>query len=320
MNKETQEFRIGKHFHFDNDFWGAPIRLGFLNLYQIGELCCERGFKVDSHEQSVYEITYVISGSGFSYTDGERISLTEGDVLINSMGHQHAMEAAESDIFRYAYIGFRFHETENEDPYDQTLTELKSAYDERPWRLLKDEGNILLPFMQCIDEFYARTAYSQRMIRNYCEQIVIMAIRGASATRKTQAHAMQRPRSDSSAVYAAIRYVEENIFSISTIQKMAQDLGYSYTYLSHLFRERTGTTLQNYIHYKKIERSVQLLRYGGLTASQVAVMLNYESIQTFSKSFRRIMGVTPTKYVRMDSDGEKALGALSSNPLSKLNE
>lgn len=306
MNKDMHEVRRGKHFHFDKNFWDAPVRLGFLSIYQIGELCCEQGFKVDSHEQSVYEITYVISGNGFSFTDGEKVSLTEGDVLINSVGHQHAMMAAESDIFRYAYIGFRFTDDETGLPQDDMVETLKRCYGERPWLLLKNQESLLLPFMQCIDEFYTQTAYSQQMIKNYCEQIVIMAIRGASVVQKAWLHSVNHLRSDSSAVYAAIRYVEKNIFNLSTIQKMAQDLGYSYTYLSHLFREKTGTTLQNYIYYKKIECAVQLLRYGGLTASQVAEMLHYESIQTFSKSFRRIMGVTPTQYMLADRNGERA--------------
>ncbi len=310
MKKEEKEIRIGKHFHFDKNFWSCPIRLGVLDLYQIGELCCERGFKVDRHEQSVYEITYVISGNGFSYTDGEKIPLTKGDILINSVGHWHAMEAAETDIFRYAYIGFLFSEEEGEGLGDGAAAGLKKRYDEKPWRLLKNQSDIFLPFMQCIDEFYTQTLYSRRMIRNYCEAIVIMAIRGTDSTQKVPSHTSQRPQSDRPAVYAAIRYVEENIFTIGTIQKMAQDLGYSYTYLSHLFRAQTGTTLQNYIHLKKIERSVQLLRYGGLSITQVAAMLNYESVQTFSKSFRTIMGIAPTQYIRMDSDGGQAAAPL----------
>ena len=311
MKDSSKEIRFGKFFHFDNDFWGEPLRLGMLDLYQIGELCCERGFKVESHEQSVYEVTYVISGSGFSYTDGECVPLSEGDVLINSMGHQHAMEAGKSDIFRYAYIGFRFNSGAGDD-----VAELQRVYDERPWRLSKDQGNLLFPFMQCIDEFYSQTLHSRRMIKNYCEQIVVMAVRKSSAEKTAVSHVVQRPRNESSAVYSIIRYVEENVYRIGTIQNMAQDLGYSYTYLSHLFRERTGTTIQNYIHYKKIERSVQLLRYGGLTATQVAAMLNYESVQTFSKSFRRIMGVTPTQYVRQGlNDGESGQ-TLPSDPLN----
>ena len=171
--------------------------------------------------------------------------------------------------------------------------------------------------MQCIDEFYTKAVYSRRMIKNYCEQIMVMAIRGPMDVQKTVSHIVHQPRSESSAVYSVIRYVEENIYDIGTIQKMAKELGYSYTYLSHLFKERTGTTIQNYIHYKKIERSVQLLRYGGLTVSQIAAMLNYESIQTFSKSFRRIMGVTPTQYMRLDLESGASGRALPSDPLTK---
>ena len=61
---------------------------------------------------------------------------------------------------------------------------------------------------------------------------------------------------------------------------------------------------------------MQLLRYGGLTATQVAAMLNYESVQTFSKSFRRIMGVTPTQYVRQGLNDGDSGQTLPSDPLN----
>ena len=87
--------KLGKQFHFDNEFWDEPLSCGWIDLYQLGEISCEHGFEIEEHEQFVHEVTYIISGSGEACVDGKKIPLREGDVLMCSMGHQHAIEAAE---------------------------------------------------------------------------------------------------------------------------------------------------------------------------------------------------------------------------------
>lgn len=90
--------------------------------------------------------------------------------------------------------------------------------------------------------------------------------------------------------------MEENVCDITSIRELADKLGYNYTYLSHFFKDKTGITLQRYISYKKIERALHFLRYGDLSMTQISERLGYESPQSFSKAFRRVMGVSPTQY------------------------
>ena len=49
MKHDNYEARFGRYFNFEKNFWDAPRRLGFLDLYQIGELCCEPGYEVKTH-------------------------------------------------------------------------------------------------------------------------------------------------------------------------------------------------------------------------------------------------------------------------------
>ncbi len=97
-------------------------------------------------------------------------------------------------------------------------------------------------------------------------------------------------------VYAIVRYIEDNLFSINNLMDMAKELGYSYNYLSHLFRRKTGMTIQAYVTQKKIEQSTRLLSDEQYSITEIAAMLNYDCIQSFSKAFRRAMGVSPTEY------------------------
>lgn len=290
-----EEKKLGKQFHFDNEFWDKPLSCGWIDLYQLGEICCEHGYVIEEHEQYVHEVTYIISGSGHSCVDGVKIPLKEGDVLMCSMGHQHTIEAAEQDILRFAYIGFRFCKTANFEGLDM----LEACY-EQPYILAKDRNDVLDPFLRAIGELYSRPLFWCQMLQGYCEQIVIQAVRDSKVVNRKWPERKAETRSVSSEVYKIIQYVGENVEEIKSVRQIADTLCYNYTYLSHFFTKVTGTTLQTYISQKKIERARQLLKYDEFSVTEIAERLNYESVQSFSKAFRRVMGVAPTAYLEME--------------------
>lgn len=295
--------KLGKQFHFDNEFWDEPLSCGWIDLYQLGEISCEHGFEIEEHEQFVHEVTYIISGSGEASVDGKKIPLREGDVLMCSMGHQHAIRAAERDILRFAYIGFRFNESSDLND----LAILKACY-ELPYILVKDRHDVMDPFLRAINELYSKTLLWYQMLQSYCEQIVIQAVRDSKVIRKSWPERKSESRSVSTEVYKIIQYVGENVEQITSVRQIADTLCYNYTYLSHFFARVTGITLQKYISQKKIERARQLLKYQEFSVTEIAERLNYESVQSFSKAFRRVMGVSPTAYLQRERHYMEAYG------------
>jgi AraC-like DNA-binding protein len=68
----------------------------------------------------------------------------------------------------------------------------------------------------------------------------------------------------------------------------------NYTYLANIFSELQGTTIEQYIINKKIEKAKELLSTGDHSVGQVAEMLHYSSIGHFSNQFKKITGFTPS--------------------------
>ncbi|ALS26867.1 AraC family transcriptional regulator [Paenibacillus cisolokensis] len=283
----------GCRFHFDHSFFEQPLQFGAIELYQIGELCCECGYEIGPHEQICHELSYIVSGEGYFTIGGNRLKVGEGDIIFNPAGSTHAIEADSSSMLRYIYMGFRI-----SADADEAFARINSFFESAPYFRSKDTHNVLIPFLRNIDEFYSRDPYSHVMIRNYFEEIIILtyrtfAAKNADAPRYTPRKATY---SVGFAVYSVIRYVENHIFELKSIRAMADELGYSYTYLSHVFKDKTGMTLQRYINYKKIEKALEMLKYGDIPIKQVARRLNYETLQSFSKAFTRIMGYPPSRY------------------------
>ena len=75
---------------------------------------------------------------------------------------------------------------------------------------------------------------------------------------------------------------------------LSKKLNYDYTYLSNLFSETEGTTIEHFIINHKIERVKELILYDELNFSEIAEKLHYSSVAHLSHQFKKVTGLTPT--------------------------
>src|SRR5688572_25926709 len=80
---------------------------------------------------------------------------------------------------------------------------------------------------------------------------------------------------------------------------ISEKLNYDYTYLSNLFSEVKGITIQQFIIIHKIERAKELLLYDELTLTEIAYRLHYSSVAHLSNQFKKVTGLTPSHYKQM---------------------
>jgi AraC-like DNA-binding protein len=77
---------------------------------------------------------------------------------------------------------------------------------------------------------------------------------------------------------------------------ISQKLNHDYSYLSKLFSEVEGKTIEQYIIAQKIEKVKELLVYDELSLSEIAWKLGYSSVAHLSAQFKKVTGLTPSFY------------------------
>lgn len=80
---------------------------------------------------------------------------------------------------------------------------------------------------------------------------------------------------------------------------LSEKLNYDYNYLSNLFSEVKGTTIEHFIIAHKIERAKELLIYNQLTLTEIAEKLHYSNVAHLSNQFKKVTGLTPTFFKKM---------------------
>jgi AraC-like DNA-binding protein len=77
---------------------------------------------------------------------------------------------------------------------------------------------------------------------------------------------------------------------------LSEKLKYDYTYLSNLFSETEGRTLEHFVLQHKIEKIKELIMYDELNLTEIAFKLHYSSVAHLSNQFKKITGQSPTAF------------------------
>ncbi len=91
---------------------------------------------------------------------------------------------------------------------------------------------------------------------------------------------------------------------------IAGQTNYNYSYLSKVYSDQTGSTIETHLIEMKIERVKELLSYRKWTLSEIAWKLKYSSVQYLSNQFKKVTGMTVTEYRKSGEVSRKSLDAI----------
>ena len=80
---------------------------------------------------------------------------------------------------------------------------------------------------------------------------------------------------------------------------LSEKLNHDYTYLSNLFSEVQGITIEHFLIAHKIERVKELLVYDELNLTEIAYKLHYSSVAHLSNQFKKVTGLTPSHFKQL---------------------
>lgn len=95
-----------------------------------------------------------------------------------------------------------------------------------------------------------------------------------------------------------IHYSDE-VPRVNYSEYISEKLKYDYTYLSNVFSEVKGVTIQHFIILHKIEKVKELLLYDEINLTQISYKLHYSSVAHLSNQFKKITGLSPSYFKKI---------------------
>ncbi|MFD2614362.1 response regulator transcription factor [Paenibacillus gansuensis] len=104
-----------------------------------------------------------------------------------------------------------------------------------------------------------------------------------------------------------IRYIDEHYAEEITLKGMADLIRMDASYVSDLFKKKTGVTLTHYIQDRRIRAARMLLAETDGTVSEIGRQAGFENDNYFIKIFKRFCGMTPNEFRKQEAKEESGL-------------
>ncbi|WP_228450437.1 helix-turn-helix domain-containing protein [Chryseobacterium rhizosphaerae] len=113
---------------------------------------------------------------------------------------------------------------------------------------------------------------------------------------KKLAFPVQHPFPKDETLLKIAKYIHANLEKPLSIEFTAKEFGMSTRTLSRKFKEILGMNYVRFLRALRITRSLELMLEGKYNMYEIAMMVGYNSLSSFSNIFKKIIGVPPTEY------------------------
>ncbi|MBQ8907651.1 MAG: helix-turn-helix transcriptional regulator [Clostridia bacterium] len=282
-----------KNYHINYDFISTPQPFGSSYLYQVGKMFCDRTTVIPSHTHvDWFELTVALSGKGTVYTNRERTPIEEGDILLSFPYDIHKIVSDPDAPLKFSFLSFR---TEDED-VKKNFDEIFQTFYESDKRIFHDPA--IAPLTEMLISEFSSPAYAQgALVAALLQAITVLTVR---AFLYKQVSPISNHANPSEVLcHKVMRYIDSHLFAIENLTQVAAHFHHNYSYLSAKFKQTTKLTLTQYLTDKKLERAKLLIKEGKLSFTEIAALLRYASLYSFSKSFKLHFGISPREYQRL---------------------
>jgi YesN/AraC family two-component response regulator len=107
----------------------------------------------------------------------------------------------------------------------------------------------------------------------------------------------QKTNSSDQAIDGMIQYIRGNFRNYDfSLQSMADHFSLSMSYLSRFFKEKTGSTVLEYVNQVRIDYAKELLQDQDMPIKDIVKQVGYVDASSFTRKFKTIVGLTPGEY------------------------
>ena len=243
---------------------------------------------IHSHFHDGYQLIYVAKGSARVTVSGKQYEAKAGTLVLIGRLESHEITDESADYCRYTVqIAPQI------TAYSGLLGEkLFSLLTNRPgqFRHAVDMGDTLQPlFRQMLEETEKGEYLQKEMLVFLLCQLLVLCCR---------AYPMQVPEDSRrlSLVLRVQRYLEENMAQPITLEALAEKFHLSQSYLSHLFKGITGSSVMGYLNAHRLQAAKGLLAGTEHPIGRILEECGFTDGSNFSRSFKQATGLSPSRF------------------------
>ncbi len=264
---------------------------GDICLIACGRERCDPGVCYGPDRRDGWHLHVILSGTGTLWAGGQELHPRFGQMFLLKDGETVAYAADASDPWEYCWVTYNGSEAK---------------------RLSEEIG--FTDGVYCLDSAVEGKAFYELILRmhekpemNYTNDLrrrgillEFLALEATAARGRKNANRYEYP----ARVYAeqAAKFIRYNYATIH-VSDVVEYIGFTRSYFTTLFKREIGLSPQDYLMQVRLQKAGQQLAGTDLPVQAIAVQVGYDDPLTFSRSFRRAFGMSPSEYRRQQAGG-----------------
>lgn len=255
--------------------------------------------------------TYIAAGSADFILDGVHYSLHTGNAIIIPPYMTHVILSNGTDPLVQYIMHFDFFETEerkklvHKDVLEEAEKHLVVSEQENILQggiiiseIPETERNSLIArYLNLAREFKSREAVRYMMMKAECMGLLAVTLRNCIEI-DVKPDAPGRKTKSWVHIENAMEYIlGRDLTDQLDNESIAAAIGVSPNYLTRVFQVHLGISLHKYIINIRVEHAQHLLLSGKVNITEAANLSGFSSIHVFSKSFKNILGISPSQFL-----------------------
>lgn len=284
----------------------TSISIGTIYSIHYYEYRTDFTFSGETHD--FWEFVYADKGETIITSDRTDSRLKAGELYFHKPNEFHAVRSDGQIAPNLIVISFDLSASNNANLQLFALSNRILRIDQTERRLLasiiqeaKQSFDCRLddPYLAAMPLKQTMPLGSGQLIRLYLEEFLLHLLRrfeNAQSIGLDKKTASYKLKNTEEILDLITNYLKQHIHEQITLEQICHDNLIGRTQLQKLMKEQFNTGAINYFHQLKIETAKQQIRSGRLNFTQISAGLGYQSVQYFSRQFKKLTGMTPTEY------------------------
>lgn len=267
-------------------------KANLIHLQEVGELKARKPHTSRRKNLASYLFFVVLEGEGYLEYGGKTHELKAGDCAYVDCRAAYAHSCKES-LWQLKWVHF----------YGPNMSGIYNKYVERGGRPVLTPAD-RAPYEKLLDDIYAiaaSDAYIKDMqIFEKLTSLLTLLMEQSWCPEQEAADTLQRKAAGKKQNLQMLKeYLDENYASKITLDMLAERFYINKFYLTRIFKEQFGESINGYLLQVRITKAKQGLRFTDKPIEEIAHECGMHDANYFSRIFKKVEGVTPGEYRRM---------------------
>lgn len=228
-----------------------------------------------------FVIHYIIKGKGKYNVNGKTYYLEKNNGFLIMPGDSTFYQADEDDPWEYYWVGFDGTESKR-------LIRLAGFDKDNLIFEYKRDGK-LGEYIENMYEASQKNAYPDIEMIGYLYLFMSCLINQNLPSGNIQNEYLKK----------AINYIENNYYKKLSVSMLSSFVGVERTHLYRIFKAETNQSINSYIRNFRISKAKDSLLFSDYSIEEIAALTGFSDTASFSKAFKNVVEISPTKYRKM---------------------